>query len=113
MHRVAAFLWLNFDILQPYDVDSPTAVCHKCDNSICFNPEHLFVGTARENIKDAREKGRSIGIRNRRLSGHVVREIRRQALEPFFNQSKTARQYGVSQAAIYNIVRGNTYRDVE
>ena len=33
-------------------------VGHKCDNKICVNPEHLFVGTQRENIEDSLNKGR-------------------------------------------------------
>lgn len=34
-------------------------ICHSCDNASCVNPDHLFVGTAKDNASDCWKKGRA------------------------------------------------------
>lgn len=57
-HRLAAHLWIN-DFAYG---DFPLMVCHRCDNPPCVNPDHLFIGSAHDNMSDAASKGRLPGV---------------------------------------------------
>ena len=89
-HRVSLCL------AQKLDIDSDLLVLHKCDNPSCANPEHLFVGTHADNMKDMHQKMRCA----HKLSPQQVNAIRK-SLQ---NSSLLAAGYGVSIRTI-NYVR--------
>ncbi len=45
----------------------PLLACHTCDNPACVNPDHIWPGTAKENMRDAHKKGRLIAPGERGL----------------------------------------------
>jgi hypothetical protein len=51
-HRVA---WFYTHGEVPRELD----ICHHCDNRRCVRPDHLFVGTRKDNMQDAKRKGRT------------------------------------------------------
>jgi len=56
-HRAAYEIWVG-------PIPKEKLICHHCDNPICFNPDHLFLGTQKDNLKDMHAKGRYISNSN-------------------------------------------------
>ena len=56
-HRVA-WVMVHGEIPVTSETQHGTCVCHRCDNPLCVNPRHLFLGTQIANIKGGRIKGR-------------------------------------------------------
>lgn len=77
-------------------------VLHKCDNPSCVNPEHLYVGTHKQNVKDAMVRDRWVG--HVRLSARTVREIKERYAFGGITQQKLADEYGIHQTQVSKYV---------
>ena len=99
-------------------------VCHKCDNPLCVNPGHLWLGTHAENIQDRHVKGRTAvgrAISNtNKLSEKEVLAMRSlwekkgARLKPGarggFNYSELGRRFGVSSTMARNIILRKSWK---
>lgn len=91
-------------------------VCHKCDNPICVNVDHLFLGTAKDNMVDAVSKGRSArGERAgpSKLTLEKVLEIKKLYSQGNHTQQGLADRFGVCQQAIQKILSGENWKYVQ
>lgn len=89
-------------------------VCHKCDNPPCTNPEHLFLGTRKDNSDDCTAKGRwSRGSRkyNSRVTEMDVANIRSLSATGTARKDLAA-SFGVCKATIDHIISRRNWRHV-
>jgi hypothetical protein len=98
-------------------------VCHACDVRACFNPDHLFLGTATANMRDALEKQRlSRGVRHSLtvrgehnahavLTPDAVIDIRA-GVQAGLSYAVVGAPWGVGKAGVAHVVRGRSWAHI-
>lgn len=105
-HRISFYL-------THHQLPEKMCVCHKCDNTRCVNPEHLFLATKAENSYDRdRKKRQAFGTKNgkHRLTPDEVQKIRRMSFVQNVLGTEIAKAFNVSRGAIQHIIQGFTWR---
>jgi hypothetical protein len=103
-HRLA---WMLFRS----EIPAGMFICHHCDNPSCVNPEHLFIGTPKDNTQDARKKGRlAYGKRNQwaKLTPEKIKEayaMNRNGASCHY----IAKHFGVSRNTITRALSGSSW----
>jgi hypothetical protein len=97
-------------------------VMHSCDNPFCCNPQHLSLGTTKENQKDSKDKGRNAKglnsvtnkhkLEGRPLDEDKVKEIWKLYNEGY-NQRRIAEMIDIHFANVNRVLRKKTWAWVE
>lgn len=97
------------------EIPQGMCVCHRCDNPVCVNPAHLFLGTVSENFKDMWAKGRARPKTHcgeahgmAKLTADKVREIR--ASDE--SAKDIAARLGVGTTTIYDVRKRKIWQHV-
>ncbi len=108
-HRVAYILCVD-------DIPDGIFVLHKCDNTACVNPKHLYLGTHQDNMTDRNLKNRQARLKGMdcggsKLTDSEVLQIRQYLLEGL-TQRTIARKFDVSQNTIMCINTRKTWSHI-
>ena len=109
--------WLSYHLFRGR-VDPGLCICHACDTPACVNPDHLWLGTHRENMRDMTAKGRkrSVQLHGSRSPRSLLNEdaaaIIRTAADAGHSVASIARAFQVSQATVRLVVQRVTWKHV-
>jgi hypothetical protein len=102
------------------EISNGLLVCHSCDNILCCNPDHLFLGTAKENTVDSIKKARwskvffdQNGSKNisAKFNEELVREIKILFKKGWMTRD-VANLLGIHHKRLEDIKYGKTWRHV-
>ena len=92
------------------------SVLHKCDTPACVNPDHLFLGTQLDNMRDKMAKGRAVFARGDQSGTARLSEVDipgiRQDVRGGASHARVAARLGVSRKTISAVVHGRTWSHV-
>lgn len=89
-------------------------VCHSCDNPRCTNPEHLFLGTCKDNLVDMAKKNRNRTGENHANSKIKIKDVIKikKLLSLGVSAARISRDLHISIHIIYPIKQGKTWKNI-
>jgi hypothetical protein len=90
-------------------------VLHSCDNRLCVNPSHLFLGTNQDNIDDKVRKNRQRKgetVPNAKLTSEIVKNARNRYNSENITHEQLASELGISRSVLSKAIRGDTWAHV-
>lgn len=106
------------EIVHESPPQSDSFACHKCNNTKCVNPSHIYWGDAKSNVLDCKNAGRlvrEIGEQryNAKLTIEQVERIILEAPDRKYGWGRRiAKEFGVGNTAINNIIRGRRWTHI-
>ena len=90
-------------------------VIHSCDQPSCINPDHLRIGTQKDNMTDMVKRGRSPHSKLRERDVIEMRRLWKDRHQPFkkVTQQELATLFGVCQATVHTVVTRQSWCHLE
>jgi len=91
------------------------SVLHTCDNKTCVNPDHLFLGTQADNIRDKISKGRQARGEthpHKKFTEKLIRKLRLEYDGVRGSKLKLSKKYGVSLPQVCAIINRKQWKHV-
>jgi hypothetical protein len=95
------------------EIPNGMVVRHKCDNTKCINPDHLELGTHRDNMRDRQERGRTIhGVNHHSAKIDDATALKIYNLKDTQSLTETSKQFDISKQSVSKIWKKEAWKHI-
>lgn len=118
------YFWLNGKnrranrlswVMEYGEIPGGQQVCHTCDNRLCVNPKHFFLGTMKENMEDKMQKNRQARgsmVFGAKLDDDKARYIRQLRKDTGISYPKMSKMFGLNEKTLWSLINNLTWKHV-